>query len=131
MKWTIEFIENGNYFKVVNEGVYKAEDSLGILVELFSNKLWHPGASILFDNRLANFTNVNYQVMAASTRNFAVNNEQIGNSKIVSLVTSPIGVGISRQFQTLLSEKSSAVVKIFDDEEKAVAWLTERQAANE
>jgi hypothetical protein len=131
MKWTIEFIESSNYFKVIDEGVYHAEDSVKLLAEIFSSEFWQPGMSILFDNRLVDFGSINYQGMSATSVTFSINNNQIGKSRIASLVASPIGFGISRQFQTLMAEKSPATVEIFTDEEKAVEWLTAKQAASE
>jgi len=128
MKWTIEYVESGGYFKVINEGTYEARDSIGILADLFSNARWQPGTPILFDNRLADFSAVNYRVMSETTFSFAENNERLGSSRVASLVGSPLAFGISRQFQTLMAEKGTLVVEIFTDEAAAIGWLTEPQS---
>ena len=127
MKWTISFITKGNYFKVVNEGLYEAGDSIKLYASLFSNESWHPGASILMDNRQVDYRNVNYQVMSQSSNNLANSEKQIANSKIGYVVESPVGLGISRQFQMLMEGKSSIIIEIFTNEEAAINWLTREQ----
>ena len=127
MKWTISFITKGNYFKVVNEGLYEAGDSIKLYEHIFSNESWHPGASILMDNRQVDYRNANYQVMSQSSRNLANNEKQIANSKICYVVASPVGLGISRQFQMLMEGQSSTVIEIFTNEEAAIDWLTREQ----
>jgi hypothetical protein len=131
MKWTIEYIEHGNYFKVVNEGIFEPGDSTRLYQNLFSNKFWKLNTSILMDNRLVDYRNVSYRVISDSSFNLAKNEDQIGESKIGYLVESQIGYGASRQLQMLLEGKSSIKIEVFTDEEKAVTWLTENQTANE
>lgn len=127
MKWMIKHIKNGNFFRVINEGIYLISDSVDLYEEIFSNKLWVPGSSILFDNRLVDFGNVNYQVMSEASKRFAAYEKQIGKSKIGYLVESQIGFGISRQFQMLIEGKTSTIIEIFMDEGKALSWIIERQ----
>ena len=124
MKWTIEYIESDNYFKVVNEGIYQTGDAVRLYKSLFSNKAWQPGVAVLFDNRQLDYQNVNYQVMSEASRRFADNEAEIGKSKIGYVVASQIGYGISRQFQMLMEGKSATRIEVFTDEERAVEWLT-------
>src|SRR5689334_20584783 len=127
MKWTIEYVRNGDFFKVVNEGIYEPGESVELYQSIFSNERWTPGASILFDNRLIDYRNVNYEVMSQSSSNLANNEAQIGNSKIGYLVDSSLGYGISRQFQLLAEGKISTKIEVFKEEEKAVGWITRKQ----
>src|ERR1044071_1889128 len=89
-------------FKVINEGIYEEGDSVKLYGDLFSNKFWKPDSSILIDNRLVDFRNINYEVMSQSSTNLSASQEQIGNSKIAYLADSPLAYGSCRQFQTLM-----------------------------
>src|SRR5215813_4155482 len=99
MKWTIEFVQNGNYFRVVNQGVYEIGDSMRLYQNLFSDKSWLSGTSILMDNRRVDYRNVNYRVMSQSSHNLTTFKKQIANSKIGYVVESQVGFGVCRQFQ--------------------------------
>ena len=130
MKWTIEFVKHGNYFRVVNQGIYEAGDSVKLYQNIFSDKSWTSGSSILMDNRQVDYRNVNYRVMSQSSHNLINYETQIANSRIGYIVGSQVGFGVCRQFQLLMEGKLAVNIEVFTDEEKAVKWLTEKQISS-
>jgi hypothetical protein len=129
MESTIVYIKSGNYFKVVNRGIYFPGDSLRLYRNIFSNQLWTPGSPILIDNRLVDYRNVNYSVMSRVSHTLTDYEIIIGNSRIGYLVDSQVGFGICRQFQMLMEGKTSTKIEVFTDETQAVDWLTQIQVA--
>lgn len=127
MKWTIEYLTSGNYFKVVNQGIYLPGDSLNLYRNIFSNRFWTPGTAILMDNRLVDYRNVTYQVVSRLSHHLTDYEIVIGKSRIGYVVDSQVGFGICRQFQLLMEGKTSTKIEVFTDEEKAVDWLTQKQ----
>lgn len=130
MKWTIEFVKHGNYFRVVNHGIYEAGDSVKLYQKIFSDKSWTSGSSILMDNRLVDYRNVNYRVMSQSSNSLIHYETQITNSKIGYIVSSQVGFGVCRQFQLLMEGKLAISIEVFTDEEMAVKWITEKQISS-
>lgn len=128
MKWSIEYINKGNYFKVVNEGIYETSDSIKIYREIFSHKLWRPNSSILIDNRRVDFRNVNYLTMSQASSNLANNSHQIGSGRIAYLTGSQLEYGVSRQFQILAQDKVSTKIEIFKYEDEALKWISQAGA---
>ena len=129
MKWTIKYVENGSYFKVVNQGIYFPGDSLDLYQNIFSNPSWTPGLSILMDNRLIDYRNVNYLVMSKVSRHLTGYKSLIGDSRIGYVVDSQLGFGLCRQFQMLMEGKTSTEIEVFTNEEKAIDWLKQKQLA--
>jgi hypothetical protein len=111
MKWTIKYIESGNYFEIINEGVYEEGDSARVYQNLFLDKNWKPGSSILMDYRLVDFRNINYQVLSKTSQLLVGYEAQIGSCKIGYLAELPVGYGRCRQFQMLVEGKIPPVLK--------------------
>ena len=123
MNWKFEYINDGDYVRITDEGVFNIEDHRRKMKELASQDFWDPGVNLLFDCTKLDFGKTEYQDIRDLALEFANQNELIGCGKIAILMKSIADFGKGRQFELLTDEKICANVSIFIDEGQALRWL--------
>jgi hypothetical protein len=123
MKWTFEYVEDGNYIKVVSKGVFSADDQARLVEELMSQPYWRKGLPVLFDNRKIDYSIGGTAAIKEAGEYHIKNNERIGDGKAALLMKSVTDFGLGRQYELLTDEAVSVNVHIFLDENQALRWL--------
>lgn len=123
MNWTIEYIKNRNFVKIITEGDFTISDHVAMIEDIVSQKFWKPGMDAFFDHRKLEFNETNIEFMKKVSENHRRYEKQIGNGKAVILMKSLEDYLRGRQFELLTSHHASAKVNIFMDEDKALKWL--------
>ncbi len=124
MNWTIEFIKNPNFVKIVTSGDFSVNDHVAMIEDIISQKFWKPGMNTFFDHRKLEFNETTIELMKKVSENHRKHEKQIGNGKAAILMKSLEDYLRGRQFELLTSHQASAKFNIFMDEDKALQWLT-------
>lgn len=124
MNWTIEYIENLNFVKIVTEGVFTVSDHLAMVKDIISQKFWKPGMNAFFDHRKLEFIETSIELIKEVSENHKRYEAQIGDGKAAILMKSLEDYLRGRQFELLTSHQASARLNVFMDEDKAIEWLT-------
>jgi hypothetical protein len=124
MNWTIEYIKNPNFVKIVTEGDFSVSDHLEMIKDITSQKFWKPGTDTFFDNRKLEFNETTVELMKKVSENHKEYEAQIGDGKAAILMKSLEDYLRGRQFALLTSPQASAKMNIFMDEAEALKWLT-------
>ena len=124
MNWTIEFIKNPNFVKVVTNGDFSIDDHVEMIEDIITQKFWKPGMDTFFDHRKLEFNETTIELMKKVSENHKRYEKRIGNGKAAILMKSLEDYLRGRQFELLTSHQASAKFNIFMDEDKALQWLT-------
>lgn len=123
MHWTIEYIEDRHFARVVAKGIYNIDDHMLMLEDVAARDFWKPGMNLLIDASELDFSRTNLeQLREASIKRIELD-DLIGDGKTAVLVNSLVNFGRARQFQLITSGKISAKMDVFKDEDKALEWL--------
>jgi hypothetical protein len=123
MNWTVELIEDKNYFKITLEGGFNVKDHLRMIEDVISRQIWKSGMNVLLDSRNVDYKNAGVEVMKKAGENMSKFDEQIGEGKAALLMNSIPNFGKGRQFELLTEQKVSANVAVFLEENQALEWL--------
>lgn len=123
MRWTIEYLKEAGFVRVVAEGNFNAPDHLKMLEELISQEFWQPGIAILSDDRLLSFDGVNIEIIRQASINRQKYEPQIGGGKVAIVMNSMTDFTRGRQFQLLTEDEVSAKIRVFLEEQQAIEWL--------
>lgn len=124
MNWTIEYIKNPNFVKIVTEGDFSVSDHLEMIKDITSQNFWKPGMDTFFDNRKLEFNETTVELMKKVSENHKRYEAQIGGGKAAILMKSLEDYLRGRQFELLTSPQASAKLNIFLNEDEALKWLT-------
>ncbi len=124
MNWTIEYIKEKNFVKIVTEGDFTVGDHLKMIKDIISQKFWKPGMNTFFDHRKLEFSETTVELMKKVSENHKKYEAQIGAGKAAILMKSLEDYLRGRQFELLTSSHASAKMNIFMDEDKALKWLS-------
>ena len=125
MDWIAEYKKDKPFATVVTAGEFTLEDHARMIEDIVSRDFWKPGLDVLFDHRKLHFGFTTVEIMKRASANHERNDERIGDGKAAILMKSLVDFGRGRQFEMVASDKVSARLKIFMDEESAVNWLLE------
>jgi hypothetical protein len=124
MKWNIDSSSMPSYLHVETDGEPTSESFAAMWDEILQSDFWHPGFTVLIDNRkLKPFKDAD-AVTTSSIDYFAKNNARIGKACISVVSSRPENFKYARQFQygTRL-HGCDAVLQVFGTETQAVEWL--------
>ena len=124
MNWTIEFIKNPNFVKIVTDGDFSVNDHVAMIEDIISQKFWKPGMDTFFDHRKLEFNETTIELMKRVSENHKRYEKRIGSGRAAILMKSLEDYLRARQFELLTSHQASAKFNIFMDEDKALQWLT-------
>jgi hypothetical protein len=124
MNWATEYIEKERYVKIICDGFFSIVDHKGCFDQLFASDFWKPGMNLLFDNRDMTFGQVNADKMRIIAEYYRGVSRLLGKCRIALLMSSTLGYGLGRQFQTFAEDKGESEIGVFSHEKSAVDWLT-------
>ena len=107
-------------------GTFSIEDHVRMIEDIVTREFWKPGTDIFFDHRNLQFGKTDIELMRSASANHKKYDKLIGNGRAAILMKSLTDFGRGRQFELLSSDKISAKLRIFLEEEKAVDWLSEK-----
>lgn len=123
MRWSVEYVKDGNFVRVVLEGKFNLEDQRRMIDDIISRDFWQPGMSALFDNRKLEYGATTVELMKKAGANHLEYDARIGGGKAALLMKSTPDFMRGRQYEIITEGKVSAKVGIFSDETKALNWL--------
>ena len=123
MEWIIEYVEAGNYFRVIGVGLFSIDRHFQMFDDIVSHDRWKPGMPLLFDNRQMDFTGIDFTVVRQASSNYERIADRIGNVKSAMLMKSISDFGTGRQFEMMSVDKGTGEMSVFIDEEEALSWL--------
>jgi len=126
MNWVVEQRENKAFVTIKTAGTFSIEDHVRMIEDIVTREFWKPGTDIFFDHRNMQFGKTDIELMRQATANHKKYDKLIGNGRAAILMKSLTDFGRGRQFELLSSDKISAKLRIFLEEEKAVDWLSEK-----
>lgn len=126
MNWVVEHRENRAFVTIKTAGTFSIEDHVRMIEDIVTREFWKPGTDIFFDHRNMQFGKTDIELMRQATANHKKYDKLIGNGRAAILMKSLTDFGRGRQFELLSSDKISAKLRIFLEEEQAVDWLSEK-----
>lgn len=123
MFWTIQYVKERNFVRVMVGGIYNVDDHMRMLEDLVTRDFWKPGM-----NCLLNESNITYhgttleQLREAGERRIKLD-AAIGRSKTAVVMSTLTDYARARQYELITSGKVSAKIEIFKDEAAALKWL--------
>lgn len=124
MKWTIDLGNLPDYVRVETGGNPSTADFVSMWDEILGGVYWHPGFTVLMDNRRLEVLVNSDAFTRAAVDYFAKNNDRLGNACIAVLTINPETFKYARQFQYGIRFKGSDVVlQLFKSEMQARDWL--------
>jgi hypothetical protein len=123
MEWTVEHRTAQDYVVVTTHGSFSADDHLRMTQDIVERDWWRPGLAVLFDHRELDFGASGLATMRRAGDNHTANDARIGDGKAAVLMKTVADYGRGRQFELLTEGQVGARMRIFLDEEEALAWL--------
>lgn len=123
MYWTVEYMKDHRFVRVVARGVYNIDDHMRILKDVVTRDFWTPGMNLLIDDSELDFSRTSLEQLREAGLKRIEFDALIGNGKTAVLVNSLINFGRARQFELITTGKISTKMEIFKDEDEAVRWL--------
>ena len=123
MRWTIVYVKDHHFAKVVAKGIYNIDDHMRMLEDVVTRDFWKLGKNLLIDASELDLSDTGLEQLRAAGLKRTGFDALIGGGKTAVWVNSLISFGRARQFQLITSGKVSAKIDIFQDEDKAVRWL--------
>jgi hypothetical protein len=123
MSWTVEYIEDRRFIRVVIRGVYNIDDHMRMLEDVVTRDFWTPGINLLIDESNLDYRGVTLeQLREAGTRRLNFD-ARIGGGKTAVVLNSLADFARARQYELITSGKISAKIEIFRKADKALEWL--------
>ena len=122
MDWTITQQGTPPLVTVRVSGRFNMEGCRDVVEELVRIK--DPLTPLLFDDREADFSGVDADVLLEMNSLLAVNARTFAYSKMAMLMGSDRDRAIADQWRRLANSASRANVAVFTDEAEALTWLT-------
>jgi hypothetical protein len=123
MFWTIEYVNDQHFVRVVATGIYNIDDHMRMLEDIATHDFWKPGMNWLLDeSNLSYHGSTLEQLREAGARRVKMD-DLIGRGKTAVVMNTLSDFMRARQYELITSGKVSAKIEIFKDEEKAVNWL--------
>jgi hypothetical protein len=123
MTWTIEYMKDRHFVRVMVRGIYNIDDHVRMLDDIASRAFFEPGMNLLIDDTALDLRQTNLEQLRAAGRKRIELDALIGDGKTAVLVGSLTDLARARQFQLMTSGKVSGKMDVFKDEDKAVEWL--------
>lgn len=123
MNWTIEFVEEDYFVRVVVSGIYNLKDHMLMLEDVAARDFWKPGMNLLIDDRNLDFQSTSLEELREAGRRRAKMDALIGAGKTAVLVSRLFDFGRARQYELITSGKVSTKMDVFKDADKAIRWL--------
>lgn len=123
MSWTVEYVKDKRFVKVVIRGIYNLEDHMRMLKDVAAHESWKPGMNLLIDDRKLDFQSTSLEELREAGRRRVELDPLIGGGKTAVLVDSLADFARVRQFQLITNGKVSTKIDIFKKEAEALTWL--------
>lgn len=123
MSWTVEYVKDRHFVRVVAKGVYNIDDHLRLLEDIVSRDFWKPGMNVLIDDSRLDLHQTTLEELRKAGLKRIELDVLIGGGKTAVLVSSLTDFARARQFELITSGKVSAKIDIFKDEDEAIRWL--------
>jgi hypothetical protein len=127
MDWKTEYTKDVSFATVRTVGEFSIDDHARMIEDIVSSDFWKPGLDVLFDHRNLEFGFTTAAFWKKASENHERNDDRIGDGKAAILMKSVVDFGRGRQFEMITSDKVSAKLRVFMDEESAVSWLLEAE----
>ena len=125
MSWTIEYIEDRRFVKVVTKGDYNVNAHRQMLEDILNRDFWRSDMNLLIDDSSLNFSRITLEVLREAAAMRIEMDARLGGNKTAILVNSLVNFGRVRQFELITGSKISAEIRVFQDENEAIGWLIE------
>jgi hypothetical protein len=123
MSWTVEYVADRHFVRVVVKGIYNIDDHQRMLEDVASREFFKPGMNLLIDDTSLDFRQTNLEQLRTAGSKRIELDALIGSGKTAVLVSSVTDLARARQFQLMTSGKISGKMDIFKNEDKALRWL--------
>ena len=124
MEWTIERAHRG-FLTVRTDGRFSVDDHRRMVEDILARGDWRPGTPVLFDNRRLDFGEVGIEAMHGAHENHRAHDAEVGGGRVAILMGSVADFGTGRQFELLSEGHVQAQLRVFQQEEDAIRWLTD------
>ncbi len=126
MKYSISFVSRNNVAVVKTSGNMSGYDYIAMAKELLKEQKWLPHNHVIFDHRDLYFDVVGFSDIELIRRFHAANEKKIGGGKSAIVLKH----GLSSAWQRLWTRgepvKTKNEVKIFENYEDALRWVTSK-----
>lgn len=124
MKWTIDRGSMPSYLRVETDGKASIDDFAAMWDAILACESWHPGLTVLMDNRKLTPLEDADAFTEAGIEYFTKNADRVGKAFISVIVSEADNFKYARQFQYGIRLRGSDVaLQIFGSEARALEWL--------
>lgn len=123
MFWTIEYMNDRHFVRVVATGIYNIDDHMRMLEDLVTRDFWKPGRNLLLDESSLSYHGITLEQLREAGARHVKMDDSIGRGKTAVVMNTLSDFMRARQYELITSGKVSAKIEIFKDEEKAINWL--------
>lgn len=123
MFWTIEYVNDRHFVRVVATGSYNMDDHLRMLEEVVTRDFWKPGMNWLLNESNLTYRGTSLEQLREAAALRVKMDARIGAGKTAVVMGTLTDFARARQYELITSGKISAKIDIFKDEDKAIRWL--------
>ena len=123
MHFEIIFVEEKGYFIIETSGNTSPDDVENSLNQLFANKNWCAGRSVLFDNCNENLDHLSNDDVEKISKKFTKFNDNLKNSKVALVMPKDLAFGIARMWEAHTEFNASFATCVFRSIDEAEKWV--------
>jgi hypothetical protein len=127
VEYTYDWESSPEDVLITTSGRASVEDLEAMGEAGFADPRSRPGMMILIDHRATEYAALSYADVTRRADSIAARRE-LDDARIAVVVSRPADFGVWRIFDTLLSDRTGAQLRIFHTMEEARAWLIQPDA---